>query len=50
MPRYMNSLVPTADEALKLDLPQLGEKILVHLASWKDEGKVWQPVGGINRE
>lgn len=47
--RDLKSFLPTAEELLALDLPQLGEILLIHLNSWKGEGKVWQPIGGLNR-
>jgi hypothetical protein len=47
--RDLKSFLPTAEELLAVDLPKLGEILLLHLHSWKDEGKVWQPVGGLNR-
>jgi predicted nucleotide-binding protein len=47
--RDLKSFLPTAEELLGLDLPELGEILLVHLYSWKGEGKVWQPGGGLNR-
>jgi predicted nucleotide-binding protein len=47
--RDLTFFFPTADKLLAADLPRLGEVLLLHLYSWKDQGKVWQPVGGLNR-
>lgn len=47
--RDLKSFLPTPEELLALDLPALAEILLVHLHSWKGEGKVSQPVGGLNR-
>jgi hypothetical protein len=47
--RDLKSFLPTAEELLATDLPKLGEILLLHLHSWKDERKVWQPIGGLNR-
>jgi len=47
--RDLSSFLPTAEDVLACDLPKLGEILLVHLNSWKGQGKVWQPVGGLNR-
>lgn len=47
--RDLKSFFPTAEELLNLDLRALGQKLLLHLHSWKDQGRIWQPVGGLNR-
>jgi hypothetical protein len=47
--RDLTSFLRTAEELLGLDLPRLGEILLRHLHSWKDQGRVWQAVGGLNR-
>lgn len=46
--RDLKSFVPTAEELLALDLAKLGEILLIHLNSWKGEGKVCQQAG-LNR-
>lgn len=45
----LTSFLPAAEDVLACELPKLGEILLLHLNSWKDQGKVWQPVGGLNR-
>lgn len=47
--RDLTSFLPTNGDVLACELPKLGEILLLHLNSWKGEGKVWQPVGGLNR-
>jgi hypothetical protein len=47
--RDLTSFLSTAEDVLACDLPKLGEILLLHLNSWKDQGKVWQPVSGLNR-
>jgi hypothetical protein len=50
MPVYdLSSFLLTAEDVLACDLPKLGEILLLHLNSWKDQRKVSQPVGGLNR-
>jgi|ERR1039457_6281543 predicted nucleotide-binding protein len=39
----------TAEDVLAFPLPRLGEILLMHLYSWRGEGKVWQ-LGGLNRQ
>jgi hypothetical protein len=45
----LTSFLPAAEDVLACELPKLGEILLLHLNSWKDQGKVWQPGGGLNR-
>jgi len=46
--RSLSSFLPTADELLRLDLPRLGEILLVHLKSYEGQGQVYQN-GLLNR-
>ena len=46
--RDLRTFIPNAEELLGLQLPKLGEILLLHLNSWKGEGKVWQ-MSGLNR-
>lgn len=45
----LTSFLPAAEDVLACELPKLGEILLLHLNSWKDQGKVWQSVSGLNR-
>lgn len=47
--RYLKSFLPTADELLSLDLPKLGEILLLHLKSYEG-GRTVHQMSGFNRQ